>query len=133
MDEEAKEILGNIDHHLGTISYVLTALILEKVGGMRESDWFNDLMNMLADKTDGIWQRKVSEKEKSIVSKENFMELLKNLRICSKAVSKDKKHSLEDSVVEGLTYKQLGQTLSFTCIMLGGLKEHIAFSDRKLK
>lgn len=64
MDEEAKEILGLIEHHLGIISYVLTALVLEKLGE-RESKWFNDLMNMLADKTDGIWQTEASEKEKS--------------------------------------------------------------------
>ena len=64
MDEEAKELLGLIEHHLETISCALIVLVLEKGGG-QDTEWFSNLMSKLADNTDGFWKQATEEKEKS--------------------------------------------------------------------
>lgn len=65
MDEEAvEELLGLIAHYLETISCALIVLVLEK-GGAQDTDWFNELMQKLADNTCGFWKRSTEEEEKA--------------------------------------------------------------------
>lgn len=61
MDEEAKELLVRVEHHLETISCALVALVLEKTDS-QNTDWFSDLMQKLANNTAGFWEPK-EEKE----------------------------------------------------------------------
>lgn len=67
MDEELKELLGLVEHHLAIISYALTILVLEKADG-QNTDWFNELMHKLAEPSGATFKERApseEEKEKS--------------------------------------------------------------------